>query len=46
MEGSLFVPKAMLTGGKLAKVLCGIWESVVVELENDTTSGLAVDGDI
>ena len=46
VERASFVSESMLAGGKLTEVLGGLGNNVVVELEDDATSGRAVDGDI
>ena len=46
MERASFVSKSILASCQLTEVFGGFWDDVVVELENDATSGLAVDGDV
>ena len=46
MERAALVPEAVLAGRELAEVARGPRHLVVVELENDAASGLAVDGDV
>lgn len=46
MESAAFVSKSVLAGSELTEVLGGFWHSFVVQLEDDTTSFFATDGDI
>ena len=46
MERASFVSKSVLAGREFAEVLGGFGDNIVVELEDDATSGLVVDGDI
>jgi hypothetical protein len=46
VETASFVSKSVLAGGELTEVLGSLGNNIIVELEDDATSGLAVDGDI
>ena len=46
VEGGALVAETVLAGGKLTEVLRRLRDDVVVELEDDTASGLVVDGDV
>lgn len=46
VEGRFGVAVAVLASGELAEVAGGLGNYIVVELEDDATSGLAFDGDI
>lgn len=46
MEPAPFVSESVSASSELAEVFCRLWNNVIVELEDDTTSGLLVDGDI
>jgi len=46
MEGRSSVSKAVLTSGELTEVLRGLGNDIVVEVEDNATGSLAVDGDI
>lgn len=46
METRPRIAEAMLSGGKLAEVLCSLGYDLIIELENDTASGLVVNRDV
>ena len=46
VEGAARIAETVLAGGKLTEVLRRLRDDVVVELEDDTASGLVVDGDV
>jgi len=46
VECRSLVTKAMLTGGKLAEVLCSLWNSFVIKLENNPSGRFRIDGNI
>jgi len=46
MERAAFVSKSVLTGGEFTEVLGSLGNNIVIELEDDTTGGGSVDGDI
>ena len=46
VERTSFVSKSILASRELAEVPGGFGDNIVVELEDDATSGLAVNGDI
>ncbi len=46
METGTRVAKAVLARGKLSEVLCSLGDGVIIELEYNSTSILAVDGDV
>ena len=46
MERASFVSESVRARGELTEVFGGFGNDIVVELEGDTTSGLAVDSDI
>ena len=46
METASFVSESVLAGGELTEVLGSLGNNIIVELEDDATSGLVVDGDI
>ena len=46
MESAPLVSKSILASCELTEVPGGFGDNIVVELEDDATSGLAVDGDV
>ena len=46
MEGGSLVAKAMLSSRELTEILRGLGDDVIVELEDDAPSRLAVNGDV
>lgn len=46
MERAAFVSKSVLTGGEFTEVLGSLGNNIVIELEDDTTGGVSVDGNI
>jgi hypothetical protein len=46
VEGGTGITEAVLASAELTEVLGGLWDDIVVELEDDTAGWLVVDGDI
>lgn len=46
MECAAIVPKAVLTGSQLPKVLGSLWDRLIVQLEYYATRRLRVDGNV
>ena len=46
MESASFVSKSVLASREFTEILGGVGDNIVVELEDDPTGLLAVDGDI
>ena len=46
MELATLVAEPALSSRELAEVARGHWANIIVELENDSSGGLGVDGDV
>ena len=46
MESAAGKAKSILAGSKLAEVSSGLWDYIIVEFDNDTTSLFTINGDV
>lgn len=46
MEWGSSVSKTVFAGGKLTEILCGPWDNIVVEPENNSAKWLIVSGNV